>query len=963
MLNACNVYGPIAGTNTIALRGNDLSDREAVINLHFGIPHKYDSGRDDVQILFNNFYYQTTGWDNISTFGGLPFLQSMFVPAGTNPDGTGNYNTFLVNALGAPAGSNFLGPAASPAYAGLCDYFNLFALFGASPPCAATTPTTSPVPYFDGFQVVNAGFGQSALGSPNIVAPYLFPATNQNRAFQSGFSPYQVSNTNNNGSIFKVQYQKNFGSNAYLRVYGYTFYSDWLQTDPNFGVAPFFIGGATAGDYELNTHTRGAFAQFADQLSPQHLLSVTGSYTASTPLRWNNSQFQFSPASTPIATLQAPNGACYAAYNNAQGRTIIDPAYPTTLTAGTQVSCLSSLAGAPIGAVQAGQNGCGVPLSCLAPIPAGVPAGTSWLLTQNLAPFANINTVKPKFYDVALQDEFRPTARWDIDAGVRFESYGYGLGDYASASQQFWFDQINATACVEPSGLLQTPSVNINPTPRFPGTSSYAGFVTTAPGAPCPADLVTGQQAYHPGTHGIPAITLGGSGTITDKTLSPRFGFTYTMGPNSVLRLSYGRYTQPTPTAFEQVLTYPDGYRMATNLFNSQYYNIGLPSVVHNNPIQFSNNVDLSFEQRIPNTDWSLKLSPFYRLTSNQSVQVALPGGLSGAFNSGTQRTHGVELAIAKGNPAENGWSGQLSYTYTDANLRYNLIDGANIITTLTRSLQPFLSLEKINGGSPCYLAGAPQTTCTPGTPGLVANPYHNETITQAQINSEFPVDGFYPTYANLFPYGLLLGDGATAIPPNVFAGFLNWKHNKLQAALTANLWEGFSYGAPTDIPGLDPRTCIANQGDIGVVPGSLNADYQTCATNIAIPNPLTGQFDKIGQYRNPWELNVGMQIGYDITPNIRASVLLANVYNHCFAGSAEPWTKAYAPNQFICEYVPNSTYVGVQPGAGFFYGNSPHDSVNGTTGYPLVFDQAYAPSSNQIPTPFQAYFQVQVRI
>lgn len=105
------------------------------------------------------------------------------------------------------------------------------------------------------------------------------------------------------------------------------------------------------------------------------------------------------------------------------------------------------------------------------------------------------------------------------------------------------------------------------------------------------------------------------------------------------------------------------------------------------------------------------------------------------------------------------------------------------------------------------------------------------------------------------------------------------------------------------------------------------------------------------------------MQIGYDITPNVRASVLLANVYNHCFAGSAEPWTKAYAPNQFICEYVPNSTYVGVQPGAGFFYGNSPHDPVNGTTGYPPIFDQAYAPSSNQIPTPFQAYFQLQVRI
>ncbi len=86
---ACNVYSPIPATNTIALRGNDLSDRENVVNLHFGIPHKSDAGRDDIQVLYDNFAYQTQSWDNISTFGGLPFMQAMFQPAGTNPDGSG----------------------------------------------------------------------------------------------------------------------------------------------------------------------------------------------------------------------------------------------------------------------------------------------------------------------------------------------------------------------------------------------------------------------------------------------------------------------------------------------------------------------------------------------------------------------------------------------------------------------------------------------------------------------------------------------------------------------------------------------------------------------------------------------------------------------------------------------------------------------------------------------------------
>lgn len=971
-MTACNDYAPIAASNTIALRGNDLSDREAVLNLHFAIPHKHDGGRDDVQIMFNNFFYQTQAWDNSSTFGGLPFLQSMFSQAGTNPDGTGNYNNFVNNAFGfgAPPDVSILGPAASPNYAGLCDYINLYALFGASPNCAAMTPGTSPIPYYDAYQVTGATFGQSALANPNIVAPYLFPSTNPNRGFASGFSPYQVSDTDNNGSIIKLQYQKNIGSNAYFRLFGYSFYSDWLQTDPNYGIAPFFIGGATAGDYELNSHTRGLYGQFADQISAKHLLTLTGTYTTSTPLRWNNGQMSFSPNGTPIATLQNASGQCFAAYNNQQGSRFIDPSYGN-VAAGTPVSCLSALAGAPIAAVQAGSCASGSsPFSCLVASPV---AGANWTLTQNLAPSANVNTVKPKFYDFAFQDDFRPSDKWDINAGVRFESYGYELGNFGSASGNFWFNQLNSTVCVDPNGFAQASANDIDGGRSRYGLTpnGYTNYVTTAPGQPCPADPVRGTQLYHPGQHGIPVLSLGGSGTITDTTLSPRLGFTYTMGPNTVLRFSYGRYTQPTPTAFEQVLTYPDGYKMATSLYGSQYYNLGLSSIVHNNPIQFSNNVDFSLEQRVPNTDVSLKLSPFYRYTSNQSLSVVLPGGLAGAFNSGTQRTKGVEFALNVGDPSRNGLSGQLAYTYTDAKLKYNLIDGKNIVSTLLSALKPFLSLEGVNGGFPCYnQALATSTNPTGGEacpssagPGDIANPYFKDTITQAQLNQQFPLTAFYPTYANYFPYGLFAGDGSSSVPPNVFSAFVNWKHNKLSAAVTGNLWEGNQYGSPGSFEGINPTSCPLNQNDIGVVPGSLNGDYQTCSSSIAVPNPITNKFDSIGQYREPWELNLGAQIGYDISPRVHASLLLANVYNRCFGGSKEPWTKAYAPNSYLCGYYPNSTYVGTTPGEGYFYGNSPHDPVNGTAGYPLVFDQAYAPGSNQIPTPFQAYFQVQVKL
>jgi hypothetical protein len=371
------------------------------------------------------------------------------------------------------------------------------------------------------------------------------------------------------------------------------------------------------------------------------LLTLTGSYTTSTPLRWNNGQMSFSPNGTPIATLQNASGQCFAAYNNQVGTRFIDPSYGA-VPAGTPVSCLSPLAGAPIAAVQAGACPAGSsPFSCL--VGSSV-AGASWTLTQNLAPSANVNTVKPKFYDVALQDDFRPSDKWDVNAGVRFESYGYELGNFASASADYWFNELNSTVCVDPNGFVQAPASDIdNGRSRYSLTpTGYTNYVTTAPGAACPFDPVRGAQLYHPGQQGIPQLSLGGSGTITNTTLSPRIGFTYTMGQNTVLRFSYGRYTQPTPTAFEQVLTYPDGYKMATSLYGSKYYNIGLSSIAHNNPVQFSNNVDFSLEQRIPNTDVSLKLSPFYRYTTNQNRGGVLAGRVGGAGNYGARLLVGL---------------------------------------------------------------------------------------------------------------------------------------------------------------------------------------------------------------------------------------------------------------------------------------------------------------------------------
>ena len=123
----------------------------------------------------------------------------------------------------------------------------------------------------------------------SCVKPYGFPnGTNVGSPSNPNTLPDAArDNSYNDTVITKIQYTKNFGSSAYLRVYGFTFYSNWFLNGPystsfcNF-VCP------VAPDYELNTHTRGISAEFQDQINAQNLLSVQGSYTTASIVRDNN---------------------------------------------------------------------------------------------------------------------------------------------------------------------------------------------------------------------------------------------------------------------------------------------------------------------------------------------------------------------------------------------------------------------------------------------------------------------------------------------------------------------------------------------------------------------------------------------------------------------------------------------------------------------------------------------------
>ena len=189
-------------------------DRENIVNFHFGIPHHGDAGRDDVQALFYNFGYHQEFGDSIDQQGGLGFLNSNLAGWG-GPSG-------YAEAFGAGAYNGLNGP-----YSNLCGYNAV--LFG---PSACATTGGSPLRYAD-TTIFNPGttFGQSAAGVGSTT--YFAPSQVQHSP-GAGISPTNLDTTWNDGSIIKLQYQKNIGSNAYVRLLGYTFYSDWLMSSADF---------------------------------------------------------------------------------------------------------------------------------------------------------------------------------------------------------------------------------------------------------------------------------------------------------------------------------------------------------------------------------------------------------------------------------------------------------------------------------------------------------------------------------------------------------------------------------------------------------------------------------------------------------------------------------------------------------------------------------------------------------
>src|SRR5579883_778241 len=762
---------------------------------------------------------------------------------------------------------------------------------------------------------------------PSQLTTYLFNSSPQNRAMFQPL-PLDQRDTNDNGiAVNKLQYQHAFSSSAFFRIYGYTLYSNWFIYGPNSAAQPFY--GTELADYEIPNHTYGVNASFTDQLSAKHLLTVSGVYTA-TDLQRYSASFYSGGSSRPIALLMngtSPNSNCY------------------SVTTGAQVGCYYALAnGSVLGGSGVAAAAAGSPLPTPPPGSPAALAGAQWVAVDG-GLNANLNQVHPRFSGVSLTDQWRPDDRWTVNAGLRIENFRYLLGDTGTndPARQFWFYHYNLEHCFVPGS---------------------AGAPTLAPNfglGGCPA----GQSVNLVNTN---------SGEIDTARWQPRLGFTYTLNPETVIRGSAGVYARPQNTSWVQYNTFQQDLPL---FLGTHFYSYDFTTPEHDIRPDTSYNYDLSLEKRLHGTDWSFKLTPYLRSTRDQLQNFFIDpvNGLESGLNVGQQTSYGVEVALRKGDFNNDGWSGQLSYTYTHSRIKYQDFPGTNrsVIDNLNSYIQDYNDYTSQcqahpsnNPSSPCFYPGytgsntpvlqsgvAPAQCYVGGAPGpcgaagAVLNPYWS-----AAPQPLMPHDGSYTTY-DVIPGPWSAENGFET--PHVATLVINYKHDRITLTPSVNYSSGASYGAPLSWPGYRPETCTAP------LAGTHNADPVSCndagLLPVFLPDPFNGnQFDTLGAFSQPWRISLNMNMEYRISPTISADLLLTNLVDYC-------GQRGYAWDQNgVCVYsAPPSNFFA--PGGNFF-----PNSIIGTVPIQMKYPYDFWLNNNNtgfigVQIPFQATFNIHIRM
>ena len=881
-----NLYDGTAGN--VALGPGDTyaiastSDRENVVNFHFGIPHKQGGLKDDVQLLYLTSEVVSSYFSSINDQGGAAAVS----------DAVGN------NGFGFQHdGYSYTGP--------------LFA-----------TPTAA-----------------------GVAASY-FPNSPQPRPYEQAVANSARDYTDNGVAIAKLQYQRNFDAKSYLRLFGYTEYSNWFIGGP---ANQQFTGyyGAELNDYELPSHTFGLNASYSNQLSDHHLISATASYQGSQVQRRYSYGYPGNSLGYGIANYVGKNGRCYDAAgggevscfdNTFRGTLPADP--PGTAASATDVGALGALfaTNAPAGT-------------------AAADAGARWLATDNGYASTRLNQVSPAFTSASLSDQWRPNERLLVNVGARVENYDDRLADTTqSPARQFWFDAYNREHCYKAGA----PS----PVSIFGATDPVTGATVMQSSAASCADVFgTGFVASNLVNALAPHVTA----TIVE----PRLSGTYTVDPLTVLRASYGVYARAVNTSW---LQYDAVNQDLASFIGGNFLTLGYNTPVHDLRPDTSNNYDFSLEHQFRGTDLSFKLTPFYRSTKNQLQPVPIGvGGVVTGFNVGQQVSSGVELAVKKGDFAHDGIAAQLAYTYTRSRIRYeDFPSGTNVIDGLNQYVQEYNSYT-----SACATVTAKNAKLCGLAPGA-ANP--NAAASFAAVGTGGTADPTLPQTRNPY-YGAapqpLLDRSAEyetydQIPqiftgengydtPDVLSLILQYRHARFAFTPSLTFSSGAEYGSPLSYPGYLPNGC-AGTGAVAAN-GTVAADPKSCTGTSAVsgfpflivPDAFTGRFDDLGAFEQPSRLTLNLGASFEATKDVKLSVALTGLVDTCFQ-------RGYAwDDPHVCVYsqLPSGG-AGLGPSGNFL----PLAST------PVALRYPYAPFNNNLNTgfvgvtiPIQATFNVQVKL
>ncbi len=509
-------------------------------------------------------------------------------------------------------------------------------------------------------------------------------------------------------------------------------------------------------------------------------------------------------------------------------------------------------------------------------------------LAVNTGAAGALNNVRPAFSNAALSDTFKPVQALTINASLRYEDFTYNLLSTDTLGNQLLVNDYNNSHCVL-------------------GTA-----VTTRDlGAPCAAGA------------GVPTALSAVSPPREDYAhiYSPRVGLTYQVEPNTVLRASYGRFTQPAETSSV------DATNIQSSTPSSSFYsNFGFASYARAVSPEISYNTDFSIEHAIPKADLQFSVSPFYRKTTDEFLAITVDPKTAfiATINGLNRDTKGVEFYVTKGSFARDGFAASLAYTYTYAYARAKVFpNGGSFVAPANTAIQTFNGYTKfcatnpkssLCGGTfsgaaaaPCYtVAGVAAPGCGAGT---VANPYWNAQP-QSLIDPSAPI----------IPYNNSIGAGfgstsTSYIVPHVIALILNYKKGPFTVTPSVQFQGGSRYGTPFAAQGVAPDTCTgvlagAVAGDPRYTAGSPGGgapyDASTCTGVVAIPNPQSGRFDGIGQYVQPNLVATNVSFNYDFNKKVGINLVAANIFNRCFGGSPVPW----AVGNIACAYTQAGTYV-----------------------------------------------------